>query len=108
MKIKNMKSIYEEGFTNGIISSTNIEQSCEDFFGSKLFKDYMDSKVNQTKTYYNEVKDEFTLVTETYVDIPIYNRYGKRAVLYNYYKLVRYTRVFRHCELVGEEVEILD
>lgn len=108
MKIKNMESIYEEGFTNGIISSTNIEQSCEDFFSSKLFRSYMDNRVMQTKLSYDEVKDESTLVTECYVNIPIYNRYGKRAVLYNYYKLVKYTRVFRRCEMIDEEVEILD
>jgi len=108
MKILGIEKLYEEAFVNGIVSSTNIEESCEQYFSLTLFKNYMDYKIMQTEFNYDEEKDVSTLIVTTYVDIPIFNRYGKKAILYNYYKLVRYVRKFEKCELFDEVVEILD
>lgn len=108
MKILGIDKLYKEAFANKITSITNIEESCEQFFSSMLFRNYIDSRIMQTKLNYNEEKDLLKLIVECYVDIPICNRYGKKAVLYNYYRKIKYAATYEKAKLIDELVEILD
>ena len=108
MKILGMEKLYKEAFANKIISIGNIEESCEQFFSSMLFRNYIDSRIMQTKLNYNEENDLLKLVVECYVDIPICNRYSKKVVLCNYYRKIKYIATYEKAKLVDETVEILD
>ena len=108
MEVRGVDKLYHEGFANGIIKLVNIEESCDLFFSNVIFKNLMDSKLKNTCCLYSPELDQMTVTVKTHVDIPIFTRNYDKTILYNYYRLIKYVRVYKHCKLVNEYVEILD
>ena len=105
MKILGIEKIYAEGFKQNIISLSNINNSCEIHFNSKLFQDIINNKIMSTK--YDDVEDKMILEVIEYINIPILDRINEK-VLCNYYRKIKYAATYEKAKLAEEVVEILD